>query len=276
MVAILLATYNSGRFLEEQLDSILIQTYKDWVVYVHDDGSTDNTISIVDSYIRKYPEHFRYSNNQVHGLRAYKSFLSLLGDAESDYYMFCDHDDVWVHNKIELSMNRMQELEKKHKNKPIVVHTDMKVVDQNLNVMSNSFWSYSKYLPDHVLFEELVCCNCVNGCTMLFNNAAKIVAKGNEEYCLMHDTYVSQSVASVNGIISAIKRPTVLYRQHFDNVIGAADRNKLFFIKRMLVQSSNAISVNYEVWKRISGMRKISFITFLYYKLKITLLRYLL
>jgi len=274
MIAILLATYNSEKYIVEQIDSILSQGYKDWILFAHDDGSTDNTVSIIDKYVSLFPEKIKFSKNKLIGLGAYKSFLSLLEEVDSDYYMFCDHDDVWLSFKLDISMKRMWEMESLYPLKPIVVHSDMKVVDQNLNVISNSFWSYSKYLPNHVCFEELVCCNCVNGCTMLFNRAAKNVSKGNEKYCLMHDTYISQSVASSGGIITAIVEPTVLYRQHLENVIGAANRNKLFFLKRGFIQPLDSIKVNYKVWKRVKKMHNLSFFRFLYFKLKIIILRY--
>ena len=57
MIALLLATYNSGKYLREQLDSLFLQTYKDWTLYVHDDGSIDDTLDIVKEYSDKYPNH---------------------------------------------------------------------------------------------------------------------------------------------------------------------------------------------------------------------------
>lgn len=275
MIALLLATYNSGKYLREQLDSLFLQTYKDWTLYVHDDGSIDDTLDIVKEYSDKYPNRIFVVAPELKGLGAYMNFVTIMNAVEADYYAFCDHDDVWLPNKLEISVERMQLEEQKYPNLPIVVNTDMMVVDQNLNVLNESFWNYSRLLPNHIKFEELVSCNSVNGCTMLFNNNAKQVTHGNEPYCLMHDTLVSQSVAIAGGIISVIKKPTMLYRQHLNNEIGAPKRTKLYFVKN-LFNISSALNRNFIVWKRIRNMKNISFLTFLYYKFKVTLLRYML
>lgn len=274
MIAILLATYNSESYLSEQIDSIMQQSYNDWTIYFRDDGSTDKTIDIIKEYQANNPNKFFLLEDKKGGLKSYGNFVELLKSVDAEYYMFSDHDDVWLPNKIEISMQRMKEIEKERPNTPVVVHTDMKVVNQDLNVISDSFWDFSRLLPEHSKFWELVCCNSVNGCTMLFNDKAKNTAFGHEPYCLMHDTLVSQSVAAVNGVISAINQPTVLYRQHFDNVIGAADAKRSYFVHRMK-SGAGALKDNYGVWKRARHIKDGSFFYFLFVKMKITILRFL-
>lgn len=135
-VAVLMGTYNGDKYLSEQIDSIFSQTYGDWTLYIQDDGSNDKTLDI----IRKYAD-----GNKVilvdKGLTrqgACMNFMSLLNMVESRYYMFCDQDDVWLPQKIELSMNRMKEMERLHPDVPILVHTDKKRVDADLNVILES------------------------------------------------------------------------------------------------------------------------------------------
>ena len=144
MITILLATYNSGPYIREQIDSILAQTYSDWKLVVRDDLSTDNTVEIINEYICRYPDKISILDNHGESKRAYLNFVELLKNVESEYYMFCDHDDVWLPNKIDLSIQRMKEIEKQ--DIPVVVHTDMKVVDQDLNTINESFWKYSRIL----------------------------------------------------------------------------------------------------------------------------------
>lgn len=273
MIAILLATYNSGRFLREQLDSLFNQTFQNWNLYIHDDGSNDDTLEIVGEYSKKYPNRIYIVVPEKKGLGAYKNFVTILQSVEADYYMFCDHDDVWLPNKIELSYARMMAEECSHKGKPIIVHTDMKNVDTNLNVLSDSFWRSARLLPDHVKFAELVSCNCVNGCTTLFNNLAKKVMLQNVEYGLMHDALLAQSVAANNGIISAVKIPLVMYRQHGDNVIGACDIERTYF-KHRAFNIGLTFKREYLLWKRIKNIQNISLLNFLFTKIKITILRY--
>lgn len=273
MIAILLATYNSERYLRAQIDSILSQTYNDWKLFIRDDGSTDKTLDIIEDYIDKYPGKIVLIMDKKGSMRAYRNFVELLQTVDSDYYMFCDHDDVWLPNKVETSFNMIKSVEISNPNTPAVIHTDMKVVDQDLKVLSESFWKYSRLLPDYCSFIDLVCCNCVNGCTMLFNKKAKEVALPNVSYCLMHDVLVAQSVAANNGVICAIKHPMVLYRQHVDNVIGAADVKKTFFSQRAL-HFVSTIYDNISVWKRVRNIKKISLLRFLIHKTKISKLRY--
>ena len=273
MIAILLATYNSERFLKDQLSSIFGQSFHEWKLIIRDDGSTDNTISIINEYKKQYPDKVFLLKDERAGLRAYMNFVTLLKNACADYYMFCDHDDVWLKDKISISIKRMKEIESKYPDKPVVVHTDMKVVDQDLNVISESFWKYSRFLPGHTDFWELVCCNCVNGCTMLFNQKAKDTIYGHEPYCLMHDTLVAQSTAAAGGIISAVNKATVLYRQHVDNVIGAANAKRYYFIGR-LETINKTLRINHEVWERACNINKIAFSHFLLIKTKITILRF--
>ena len=108
---------------------------------------------------------------------------------------------------------------------------------------------------------------------MLFNQKAKNATNGNEHFCLMHDTLVAQSTAAAGGVISAIQEPTVLYRQHFDNVIGAANAKRGYFIGR-LKNIKTSFSDNYEVWDRARHINRKAFGLFLLVKMKITILRF--
>lgn len=271
MITILLATYNSEPYIREQIDSILAQTYGDWKLVVRDDLSTDNTVGIIIKYISRYPDKISMLDNHGESKRAYLNFVELLKNVESEYYMFCDHDDVWLPYKIELSIQRMKEVEKP--NTPVVVHTDMKVVDQNLNTINESFWKYSRLLPDHVTFKELALCSSVNGCTMLFNHKAREVALPHVVHATMHDMLVAQSTAANDGIISAVKVPTVLYRQHVDNVVGAHERNKSFY-KQKVKSLGRTIKNNIRDWKLSSGICYYSFLSYLITKARVSYYRY--
>lgn len=270
MINILLATYNSERFICEQVDSILSQTYKDWKLVVRDDLSTDNTVAIIKEYINAYPDKIFILDNHGESKRAYLNFIELLKNVDSDYYMFCDHDDVWLPNKIELSMQRMKEVEKP--GQPVIVHTDMKVVDGNLKVIHESFWKYSNLLPERTSFVEIVLCNSANGCAMLFNHKAKEVALQNVQYAKMHDILLNQSVSANGGIISPIYEATVLYRQHGDNVVGAQKRTITFYLKK-LRNLTALISDNWQTWRNASHIKYIPFYMYVWTKIKIMYLK---
>ena len=273
-IAILLATYNSESFIREQIDSLLNQTCQDWILYVRDDCSTDSTPEILKEYEVAYPKKIVVLDNQNKSFRAYMNFIDLLERVDSKYYMFCDHDDVWLDKKVEYSINKIKDLEEIHPNKPIVVHTDMYVVDNDMNIIADSFWKYSKFMPEHVSFAELVLCNSVNGCTMLFNDLAKQVSVPNIQYGKMHDTLVAQSVAAENGVIVGIPEKTVLYRQHSCNVVGAREVDISTYLSK-LKNIKKVYKKNVESYKMANGIARLPLYYFLYIKLKVILLKLL-
>ena len=104
-IAILLCTYNSKNFLEEQLDSIAKQSHANWQVWVSDDGSQDNTIKIIESYKKKWGKYkISVQAGPQQGFSL--NFLSLVNDnrIQNDYYAYSDHDDIWHSNKLEKAL----------------------------------------------------------------------------------------------------------------------------------------------------------------------------
>ena len=144
-IYILLSTYNGEKYLKEQLDSLFSQSYKDFKLIVRDDGSNDKTLDILKKYdIELLPS---FGN-----LGVKKSFEKLLKYAsennEAKYFMFCDQDDVWKSDKIEKTLKKMQELENLYgNNMPLLIHTDLEVVNENLKTINHSMWQYEKINP---------------------------------------------------------------------------------------------------------------------------------
>ena len=128
MIDILLSTYNGEKFLEAQLDSILKQSYQDYNILIRDDGSSDNTISILNSYKENYPQKIFLIDNENKNLGSTGSFLTLLNHSRADLIFFCDQDDVWHSKKISLMLN-FYNLNISDKEKPILIHSSAEVVD---------------------------------------------------------------------------------------------------------------------------------------------------
>jgi glycosyltransferase involved in cell wall biosynthesis len=226
-IAILLATYNGDEYLKEQINSIISQTYKDWTLYIQDDGSTDNTLAIIDGYTQQH-SNIQFLG-QTKGLGAKGNFFSMLQQVNSKYYMFCDQDDVWVEDKILVEMERMEVEEHRHPNKPVLVFTDLLVVDANLQTIAESFFTYAGIYPQFLTtFGELGASNLVTGCTMLINHVVKDVAsRHSASTATMHDAWLALCTAKAHGILSCITTPLVLYRQHSSNALGASDIGRL-------------------------------------------------
>lgn len=220
-VAILLATYNGEVYLKEQLDSIIRQTYQNFTIYVRDDESTDRTLEIINEYTRKYPDKIYIIDNGTKKLGAAKSFMKLLEIIDSDYYMFCDQDDVWLPDKIELTLNKMQQVELCNPNLPITIHTDLHVVGESLELTQVSFWESMKLNPCILQQVNYISvCNCVTGCTMMINKIARVFSLPMPDDAPMHDHWIAY-ICAYNGIIDNLSNQTILYRQHSNNTVGA-------------------------------------------------------
>lgn len=217
-VAILMATYNGEKYLEQQFDSLLNQTYKNFCCYIHDDSSTDGTREVIDNYAEKYPDRIRVINGKKCG-GSKENFLFLLNKVEADYYFFCDQDDVWMPKKIEICL---EELKKKPTNMPISIYTNLEVVDEKLELINHSFYEYSKLNPFLNTYKSLLMSNVCVGCTMGFNRILRdIVVDFESENIMMHDWEIAL-MASLLGELDYINTSTIQYRQHQNNILGAA------------------------------------------------------
>ena len=125
-VAVIMSTYNGERFIKEQLDSILNQTYKNLEIVVRDDGSKDGTVQIVKEYMKTYPNIVLHEGENLGFI---KSFFELLNLVEADYYSYADQDDVWMENKVELAVNSLEQLDQ---TKPNMAFGNSDYYDENM------------------------------------------------------------------------------------------------------------------------------------------------
>ena len=254
-IAILMATYNGARYLSEQLDSLLKQTIHEWHLYIHDDGSADNTVSIVRDYMSQHPDRISLLEYPSQG-GACRNFLSMLKRIEADYYMFCDQDDVWLPEKIELSMRQMKQTEEsRNKGCPVVVHTDLRIVDEQLRETHPSLWRYMAIYPDFVrTFHDCVI-SYVTGCAMLVNKPARQMALAiNPQKAMMHDSWIVGCCHAAGGTVVSIAKPTVLYRQHGHNTLGAVAADRLTLSYRI----RNFLDMQKTNWNIFTMLRSIA------------------
>lgn len=215
-VDILLATFQGERFLKEQLDSLLNQTFQDFTLVIRDDGSTDGTLKILEEYEKKDPRIKRLDSEKRLG--AAGNFNALLEYSSADFIFFSDQDDVWEKTKME---KILASLLGRDPNVPLLVHTDLEVVDESLNPLHTSFWQYSNLDPEKGnSLNRLLVQNHATGCAMAINRSLKNLASPIPKEAIMHDWWLSLT-ASTLGTILHRKEKTVLYRQHSKNTIGA-------------------------------------------------------
>jgi len=228
MLTILLTTYNGEKYLAAQLDSLLAQTYTNFTVWAQDDASTDTTWDILEEYKARFPDKFHLTRRTTNSGSSKANFLDLITTVRDDYLMLCDQDDIWLPNKIEITMAKMKAMEKLHPNTPLLVHTDLQVVDEQLNVISPSFKQHTKRNYNRMAFHQVLNLNNVTGCTAMYNLALANLLASPPTHCVMHDWWL-QLVAVAFGKVGHINDATVLYRQHGQNVCGAKDVRKLSY-----------------------------------------------
>jgi len=256
-IDILLATYNGEKYIADQIRSILEQTCTDWRIISRDDGSSDNTVNILRSYADSYKEKFLLIESEKQNLGPCQNFSHLLNFSDAEYIMFCDQDDIWMPDKIQITIDKMRDLEKKYPDHPILVHTDLNIVDENLKLISNSMWEYQDL---DIRFEKelykIAVHNIVTGCTVMINRKAKLCSIPIPKEAVMHDWWIAINVCKY-GIISHISQSSILYRQHSDNRLGAIEKNKKrnprFYLMRVLRIFPFAKN-NYEKFKMLKKL----------------------
>ena len=232
-VGIMLATYNGEKYLNEQIDSIIKQTYHNWIIFVSDDGSTDNTMKILNDYKNILKNKLIIIDNKEKFLSAKLNFANLFSRiSDVSYYMFCDQDDVWDKNKIEKLLLAVKSEEIKNNNLPVLAYCDVKIVDSNLNVINNSLISFSgKKLSNRNRLNHLLVENYFPGCAIMFNKKLKIATDNIYKECEMHDWWLNLTAALLGKIVF-VDEPLHLYRQHSNNTIGA--HGQMGFAKKII------------------------------------------
>jgi len=221
MISILLAAYNGEKYIAEQIESLLSQTFQDFKLYICDDKSTDETFSIVTGYASKNPEQIIVSQNEENVGGSKFNFIKMLIDHKDDYIMLCDQDDVWLPEKIEKSLAKIKDMEKEYgAAMPVLVHTNLTVVDDDLNVISQSYEKMSNKDFEKNALNYTVTMNNAAGCTIICNRALVDLIQAQPEFLVMHDWWLSLTAAAF-GKIGVIHEPAILYRQHRDNDSGA-------------------------------------------------------
>ncbi len=218
-VKIIVATYNGEKYLREQMDSLLNQSYENLQIEVCDDGSTDRTMEIVREYQAKDERVTAHVNQENRGY--VRNFLEAIRRSTQPYIMLCDQDDIWDPDKVEITLDKMQQKEKQCPGKPILVYTDAINFDSEKKERLGRFHQNSHLDTKKVDTAHLFMENKVIGCTVMVN--AQIIPYLGEcpKEIRVHDWWLAM-LCSHFGQIVYVDRPTLLYRQHSGNQIGGS------------------------------------------------------
>ena len=213
-INIVMSTYNGEQFLAEQIDSIQQQTFKDWQLLIRDDGSSDQTPEIIKSFVAQDPRIVFINEHDRENFGVIKNFFTLIKHDKADYYFFSDQDDVWLEDKLETMLAAARQYPDQL---PLMVYTDLCVVDQNLQVMNQSMIRSQSHHANTELVQELTE-NTVTGGVAMINHALAERWRTLDNI-IMHDWYLAV-LATAIGKLVYIDQPGELYRQHDNNVLG--------------------------------------------------------
>lgn len=214
-INIVMSTYNGEQFLAEQIDSIQQQTFKDWQLLIRDDGSSDQTPEIIKSFVAQDPRIIFINEHDCENLGVVKNFFTLIKHDKADYYFFSDQDDVWLEDKLETMLAVARQYPDQL---PLLVYTDLCVVNQNLQVMNQSMIRSQSHHANTELVQELTE-NTVTGGVAMINHALAEQWRTLDNI-IMHDWYLALLAAAIGKLVY-IDQPGELYRQHDNNVLGA-------------------------------------------------------
>src|SRR5712691_6164922 len=211
-IDVLLATYNGARYLRPQIESILDQEGVSFRILVRDDGSADETPAVIEHYRRMRPDRVVRVGGSDH-LGTVGNFACLLREASAPYAALSDQDDVWARHKLRTLLSAMRDLESRHSiGAPLLVHSDLTVVDETLRERHPSFWRYSGFDPRGANLPQLLIKNTVTGCASLVNRALIELALPIPQAALVHDYWLAL-VAGAAGHFGIVEETLMAYRQ---------------------------------------------------------------
>ncbi len=207
-IIVLMSTYNGEKYLTEQIESILNQRNVNVNILVRDDGSTDQTLTILKNYQEKGALEFYIGDN----LGPQRSFLHLLQHApQCDYYAFADQDDVWLEEKLYTGISQLEN----NKEKPALYFSQTQLTDENLHPIS------SVIIHPKLTFGEMLVYKFIGGCTMIFNHQLReVIGTFVPVNMPMHDLWVYSIALAAEAHVVFDPTPHILYRQHGNNAIG--------------------------------------------------------
>lgn len=256
-IQVLLASYNGNKFLRAQIESILAQVGEEISLLIRDDGSTDGSIELILEFEKAYPGKVAVLRDLQGNLGAAGNFLALIQASDAEYVLLADQDDVWLPDKVTRTLEEMRRAETRHgKAMPILVHTDLMVVNRDLSLIAKSFWAYQKLDPRRDGLNRLLVQNVVTGCTIMINRSMRKLVRPVAVGMVEHDWWLAL-IAATFGRICYVPRATVFYRQHDDNAVGAKKWNVYASLKKTLNREGGRVfSANLAKTRRQAALLK--------------------
>ncbi len=221
---ILMTTFNGEKYISQQIDSIISQTYTNWKLLIRDDGSSDDTINILNDYASK-DHRIQILRNTTDKHGAYLNFWTLIHTVREDYsgydfYFFSDQDDVWIPQKMDVMISKASDFSNE---KPLLLYGDMCVIDQNESIVYESInklmgigimSGFSLFFTHGFLWGCDVCIN-----NVLLNTMPLLPLTCSHIDIMSHDNYIGK-YALLTGNIKYIDKVLIKHRRHGENTTG--------------------------------------------------------
>ena len=231
-IEVVLPTYNGVLYLEAQIASIYNQTLRPERVLLRDDGSSDGTQALISQLQQQYGIWLQALPADGN-LGCTANVNRLLQATTAPYVALADQDDLWLPQKLEVSLKKLQQLENHYGTEiPLLVHSDLELVDQDGTSLGCRYLKRQRLNPLRTAPADLALTNVVTGCTVLVNRALLEKALPIPTKALMHDWWLAL-VATVFGQIEFLPNPLVYYRQHSNNAIGAQGLSLGYYLRRL-------------------------------------------
>lgn len=208
-ILVLMATYNGEKYLREQLDSVFSQESVDISILVRDDGSSDNTCSILEEYSKEHRLTW-YADQHLNVAKGYFALMQKAAGTDFEYFAFCDQDDVWDKNKLSIAINSISEIKG-----PALYYSGQRLVDGDLNFIEEHELNRERSLTTRFILSDFA------GCTGVFNRKLlNEVVSYTPDYMLMHDTWILKVCLALGGTVIVDPKAHMSYRQHGRNTVG--------------------------------------------------------
>ncbi|MCK1716168.1 glycosyltransferase family 2 protein [Bradyrhizobium sp. 143] len=240
-VVILLATRDGAEFLREQLESYRAQTYSNWELLVSDDGSTDSTVEIVYEFARCVSQRVIVRQGPQQGF--WQNFVSLVrSDAlDGDLFAYSDQDDIWFPEKLAKAVSWFEALPSDH---PALYFTRTELIEEG-----GAPIGFSPLFLREPTFQNALVQNIGGGNTMVFNRAARLALRTTpaDVALVSHDWWTYQVVTGIGGIAHYDPWPSLRYRQHVENLVGAN-----VGLRARLVRSFAFVGGRFAMWNDVN------------------------
>ncbi len=222
-IVVVMSTYNGDKYLSQQLDSLLQQNLVNLSVFVRDDGSSDKTQEILQKWNTDTNDWLTWYQGENRGPG--RSFMEALEKApDADYYAFCDQDDIWDSDKLDVAVSVLESSTKQYK----IYTSNVALSNNDLKIIGNTNFYENTSIQAAMMYNQAI------GCTIVMNKELREkLIKYNPNYMVMHDCWAYRVCAALGGELCFDQVPHIKYRQHDGNFSGGSMSQLELWSKRV-------------------------------------------